>query len=478
MKESLQQNQELRLQQRLTPMQVQFVKMLEMTGPEIEMEVARAVDEMPALEIVDDHKDLAATDDGDTFNETADQMTRADYRDEDDIPSYRLQARNQSADDDRFDPVAANDEASLIESLSAQLAEQDLSPRQLTIAHYIIGNIDDNGYLKRPVDLIADDLAIHQGLDASPDEVKEVWAIVRDLDPAGVGAVDLRDCLLLQLRRLPSSPKVERALEIITHYFDLFSKKHLQRVADAIGASLAQVKEAVDLVRQLNPKPANQISESAIEKSARQIIPEFQVDVDGDSLSLTLLNNIPDLAIQQTFASDDAIPQMPERQRAAALTFIKSRRDEAAAFIKTLKLRQATLFRVMSAIVKLQREFFLTGDETKLKPMILKDVAAITGDDLSVISRATASKYVMTQSGVYPLKFFFNEKPKPDDDASFHQIAASLRQIIENEDKKSPLPDEELTRLLNSRGFPIARRTVSKYRERLGFPVARLRREC
>lgn len=477
MNDSLKLTTQQKLQQRLTPMQVQFVRMLEMSAPEIEEEVTRAVDEMPALEIADSsHDDNDPVSDGE-FNETAEEMMLADYRTDDDIPSYRLEASNHSPDDTYREPVTVSTGETLIETLTSQLAEHDLTPEQAVVADYIIGNLDDNGYLTRDINAIAGDVAINQGIEVTMQQVRETWDIVRRLDPAGVGAVDLRDCLLLQLRRRRHSEAVDDAIEIIAHYFDLFSKKHYERISSATGISPARLKEAVATIRQLNPKPGSMLSSGSVEDTSRHIIPDFNVDTDGDKITLTLLNNIPELRIEQTFSSDTPIPGATERERNNAATFIRQKRDEAANFIRILRLRQETLYRVMSAIVKLQRDFFLTDDESLIKPMILKDIAAMTGYDLSVISRATAAKYVLTRHGVYPLKMFFNERPKVDTDTSSHEIIASIREIIAAEDKNHPLSDETITGMLHDKGFDIARRTVAKYREKSGFPVARLRKE-
>lgn len=475
MKPTLQQQQELKQLQRLTPMQVQFVRMLEMTGPELEGEVNRALDEMPALEIAENQ---GVTSDNDGFNETAEQVQLADYGNDDDIPSYMLDARNRSVNDTYYTPVAVNDELTLAEDLTRQLSELPLSPRQLTIANYIIGNLDSNGYLKRTPEAIADDITFTESVETEAAEVSEVIDIIRTLDPAGVGAVDLRDCLLLQLNRRQPTVEVITAREIITHYFDLFSKKHFDRLADLLGIDTERLTAAVDIISRLNPKPGNQLNDSAIEHSGRQIVPELQVEIDSDNnLTVSLLNNIPDLALSRSFSLDTPMSAtLTPRQRTDAATFIRTRRDEAQAFIKTLQMRQSTLLNVMTAIASLQRDFFLTGDETRLHPMILKDVAAVTGYDLSVISRATASKYVLAPSGIYPLKFFFNERPKADDDVTSHQIIDAIKTIISQEDKRSPLPDETIAAMLSEKGFNIARRTVAKYRERLGLPVARLRK--
>ncbi len=477
MEESLNLSMQQKLQQRLTPQQVQFVRMLEMTGPEVEDEVRRAVDENPALEVSDGEPLPAEQQDDEGFNESAEQMQLADYKTEDDIPSYRLEAGNYSPDTTYYEPVVVDAGDTLIDMLTAQLSEQDLTERQLAIGEYIIGNIDDNGYLARDLMSMESDLAI-QGIDVSMAELKDVFEKVRELDPAGVGAVDLRDCLLLQLRRRKQSDALAHAIEIIEDYFDLFSKKHYDKLCSMMGMSADELKDAMSIIRLLNPKPGSQVNGTTIEDKARHIVPEFSVDVDDGEITLTLLNNLPELQIEESFTAE-TLEQMPKpgKREREAQAFIKQKRDEAAGFIKILRMRQETLYRVMSAIVRLQRDFFLTDDESLIRPMILKDVAALTGYDLSVISRATAGKYVATAGGIYPLKLFFNERPKEDDDVSSHEILAVIKEIIAQEEKKRPLSDEAITARLVERGYDIARRTVAKYRERLGFPVARLRRE-
>lgn len=476
--ESMIMTQEQRLQQRLAPMQVQFVKVLEMTAPEVEDEVRRVVDENPALEMRDEAEDISGNNE-DRFTETAEDMQKADYRTEDDIPSYRLEAGNRSINDTYYEPIAVASGDTIIENLESQLGEIDIEDSKRLVARYIIGNLDDNGYLTRDIGAISDDLAFG-GYDVDYDVVKEMFDLVRTLDPAGICAVDLRDCLLLQLRRKEPSLSVKIATEIIADYFDLFSKKHYERLCNQLGIDNEALKDASALIASLNPKPGSIITGSADDARLRHIIPDFSVDVDdNNNLQLTLLNNIPELQIEASFAENALKPRgrTLTRGEEAAQQFIKQKRDEANTFIKVLKMRQQTLFGVMSAIVKLQREFFLTEDESRISPMILKDINQLTGYDLSVISRATANKYVATSGGVYPLKLFFNERPKEDDDISFHEIQAVLKEIIDNEDKNKPLSDEAITAQLKKRGYDIARRTVAKYRERMGLPVARLRRE-
>ena len=480
MKESLSQSLEQRLQLRLSPMQMRLVRMLEMTEPEIEEEVRREVDDNPALEVVD----APASDDtaSESYDESAEQMQLADYRDEDDIPPYRLEANNRSADDVHFEPVAVAAGESLMESLMSQLAETDLTQRQLAIARYIVGNLDDNGYMTRTLPQIDDDLAIDAGIEVEMSEIKDIFARIRSLDPAGVGAYDLRDCLSLQLRRMPETVAVKTAREIVDNYFDVFSLRHFDRLASLLGISREALKEADDVIRSLDPKPASRFGESDADDRARHIVPDFYVEVDrNDRITVSMPGNLPELAIESSFDIDDDNVVAGEgdggARRREALTFITNKRREASDFIELLRMRRTTLLKVMEAIAKWQRAFFVSEDDSRLRPMVLKDIAGVTGMDISVISRATAGKYVATQGGVYPLKFFFNERVSEEEDASSREILSSLRALIEEEDPSSPLSDDALTARLTAMGYSIARRTVAKYRERLGLPVARLRKK-
>ena len=480
MKESLSQSLEQRLQLRLSPMQMRLVRMLEMTEPEIEEEVRREVDDNPALEVVD--TPAAGEEPTEAYGESAEQMQLADYRDEDDIPPYRLEANNRSADDVRFEPVAVAAGESLMESLMSQLAETDLSQRQLAIARYIVGNIDDNGYMTRTLPQIDDDLAIDAGIEVDMAEIKDIFARIRTLDPAGVGAYDLRDCLSLQLRRMPDSEAVRTAREIVDNYFDVFSLRHFDRLTSLLGISRESLREADEVIRSLDPKPASRFGESDADDRARHIVPDFYVEVDRkDRITVSMPGNLPELAIERSFDVDDEISvadtgETSMRKR-EALSFISSKRRDASDFIELLRMRRVTLMKVMEAIARWQREFFLSEDESRLRPMVLKDIAGAIGMDISVVSRATAGKYVATQGGVYPLKFFFNERVSEDEDASSREILLALRVLIQEEAPSSPLSDDALTARLTEMGYNIARRTVAKYRERLGIPVARLRKK-
>ena len=482
-KESLHLTQEQRLQQRLSPQQVQFVRLLGMNRTEMEDEVRHEVLDNPAIEIAD-------SDDSSDGEVPAEEMTTdnnvtpdsADPEDEpeDDVPAYRLNISNRSADDKVYEPIITN-ESTLIDYLSEQISEHDLSEKQQTIADYIIGNIDDNGYLTRSVEAISDDIVFQMGIEVDEDEIQSVLQMIRDLDPAGIGAKDLRDCLLLQLERLPGSDDNLLAYKIIDCYFPEFSKKHYDRIITALKTDKEGFRRALEVILSLNPKPGS-LYGGGDNSKAQHIIPDFSVEVDGDNITLTLLNNIPELQIEESFQTmydDISVKRVRNRSEEEANRFVKDKYESAATFIKMLKQRQVTLFSIMRAILERQKQFFLTEDESLLRPMVLKDIASDTGYDLSVVSRATSGKYVMTQGGIYPLKFFFNEgiRHESGEDVSSREIQSALKEIIEGEDKKKPYSDEVLCTLLNQRGYEIARRTIAKYRERMGFPVARLRKE-
>ncbi|MGM9856853.1 MAG: RNA polymerase factor sigma-54 [Candidatus Limisoma sp.] len=482
-KESLHLTQEQRLQQRLSPQQVQFVRLLGLNRTEMEDEVRHEVLDNPAIEIAD-------SDDSSDGEVPAEEMTTdnnvtpdsADPEDEpeDDVPAYRLNISNRSADDKVYEPIITN-ESTLIDYLSEQISEHDLSEKQQTIADYIIGNIDDNGYLTRSVEAISDDIVFQMGIEVDEDEIQSVLQMIRDLDPAGIGAKDLRDCLLLQLERLPGSDDNLLAYKIIDCYFPEFSKKHYDRIITALKTDKEGFRRALEVILSLNPKPGS-LYGGGDNSKAQHIIPDFSVEVDGDNITLTLLNNIPELQIEESFQAmydDISVKRVRNRSEEEANRFVKDKYESAATFIKMLKQRQVTLFSIMRAILERQKQFFLTEDESLLRPMVLKDIASDTGYDLSVVSRATSGKYVMTQGGIYPLKFFFNEgiRHESGEDVSSREIQSALKEIIEGEDKKKPYSDEVLCTLLNKRGYEIARRTIAKYRERMGFPVARLRKE-
>jgi RNA polymerase sigma-54 factor len=326
--------------------------------------------------------------------------------------------------------------------------------------------------------LIIDDLAFQHGIEVPENIARQALKEVRSLEPVGIGAKDLRDCLMLQLNALPATPNNYIARLIIADHFDEFSLKHFDRIRSLLKLDADTFQKALDTVLNLNPKPGASIGNSQTDNRSQQIIADFIIDIDDDDIRITLNNNIPDLHIEESFENAVARMEANARKRQEqGREFILSRYNDARDFIDALKLRQETLFAVISAIVKIQKEYFLTEDEHNLRPMALKDVAAITGYDISVISRSTANKYISTPWGILPLRFFFSEGVgEGDDEASAREIQAAIKQIIENEDKRRPLSDDLICRKLNEKGYDIRRRTVAKYRDRLGIPVARLRR--
>lgn len=475
--------QEQKTTQRLSPLQLLLVPLLEMNRGEIEEKVRREMDDNPALEVSEDPQteQINKDEEGEIFNETPEQIQDADYRDEDDIPYYRTNISNRSADDETPNAVIIA-EGSIVDYLMEQIGERELTDRQRLIAEYIIGNIDDNGYLQRKVSAITDDIVFQTGNNVDEQEVEDVLQIVRDLDPAGVGATNLRDCLLLQLERKKGDETHILAYKIIDEYFEPFTKKHYEKIVSTLGIDNEKLKKVMDVIRQLSPKPGNTITGIADESHSQQIIPDFNVDVEGGTINLTLLNNIPDLQISESYSllynkySGKKPSNRREEEEAAD---IKHKYEKASDFIKVLQQRQETLFKTMRAITLRQRDFFLSGDEMKLKPMILKDIADDTGLDVSVISRVTMNKYVTTQWGVYPLKFFFSEglQHESGEEVSSREIQSIIKSVVAAEDKKKPLSDLKLCEILKEKGYEIARRTVAKYRERLSIPVARLRKE-
>lgn len=467
---TLRQNLQTRQVQRMTPMQVQFVRLLEMTTPEIEEEVRHAVDENPALEVSDEqtpHEAETEThDDADSFDD--------DY-DSDDMPTARRGTGTSIG-------IAAADEDTLFSHLERQLGEMNVDPEILRIALYIAGNIDNNGRLTRTLHELETDMATGADIYASEEQMQEAYRLVRSLDPAGIGFIDLRDCLLLQLNRIASdSPDVANAREILTHYYDLYSNKRYDKIQGALGLTAEQMRKAEQVILSLNPKPGTQFGGNRMENAASVIVPDFTVEVDEPNITVSLTSSIPELTISETFRSDDLPERGGETSKSAdkAKAFIRHHRDEAKLFIRLLEMRNESLMKTMTAITRLQRDFFLTDDPEKIRPMVLRDIADITGQDLSVISRATSGKYVSTRSGIYPLKMLFTEKSVADEeDGSIHKVLAALRQVIDDEDKRHPLSDEALKEEMARKGFDLARRTIAKYREeKLGLPVARLRKK-
>ncbi len=463
--------QELSQGLRLSPQQLQLVRLLEMTAPELDEEVARQLDDNPALERAECPEPASEGD----FNETAEQLQRADYRDDDAPPMPR-----SGRPDSDFDIQSTLRSAAptLQEYLEEQLSRSEVPAAAQPLAKFIIGNIDPTGYLSTSLRSMEASLEA-AGIHVSHEQMLEAFRAVRELDPAGVGAVDLRDCLLLQLRRGEPKPEAEAdwraATEIVQDFFDLLGKKHYPQLMRETGLDAEALRRAIAVVRSLNPKPGLQVGDEEAERRATTIVPDFQVEIDGDRAHVALLSAPPALQVEESFEREAARPAATPRERQAQ-AFIKMKRDEAANFISVLRRRSDTLMAVMRAIVDMQWPFFLSGDPADLRPMVLRDIAEHTGLDISVISRAAQGKYVETPAGVFPLKMFLNERQAEDSDATSHTLLQAVKDVIDGEDPAHPLSDQAICDALAQRGIDMARRTVTKYRERLGLPPARLRK--
>ncbi len=481
LKQSLQQ----KLLQKLSPQQIQMIKLLEIPTLELEQRIKKEIEENPALEEDEDHPvDIESiTGDNDENETDSDEFSLNDYLNDEDIPSYKTYVNNRSRDDEtREVPFAGA--ATYQELLKQQLGLRPLTEKQLILGEFIIGNIDEDGYLRRSLRSVSDDLAFMHNITATEDELEEVLEIIQQFDPAGTGARTLQECLQLQIDRLENhNQTISTARQIIQHYFPEFTRKHYDKISQKLNLSPRQLKEAIDEILRLNPKPGGTFADPH-ERSMQTIIPDFILESENDELNLTLNNsNIPELKISQTYAgmieSYQVNKQKANRQQKEAIAFVRQKIDSARWFIDAIRQRQNTLLLTMNAIVQYQREFFLTGDEKKLKPMILKDIADRTGLDISTISRVANSKYIQTAFGIYLLKYFFSEamQTSEGEEVSSREVKAILTECVDNEDKSNPLTDEELTAILQQKGYKIARRTVAKYREQLNIPVGRLRKE-
>jgi len=483
----LKQKLQQKLLQKLSPQQIQMIKLLEVPTIQIEQRIKKELEENPALEEGSEDESLPAeeTEEEQFEEEDKDQeeFTLDDYIEEDEIPDYRLQANNYSKDDEKRAEIPFSGGSSFHEHLESQLGLRDLTDKQKILGEYIIGNIDEDGYLRRELANIVDDLAFLQNVTTTEQELEEVLEIIQDLEPAGVGSRTLRECLLLQLKKRDADvPEVKLAYSIIDQHFEEFSKRHYDKIINRMGISEAELKKAIDEVLKLNPKPGGEFSDT-FSKISQPIIPDFILEHSEEGFDLHLNSrNLPELRLSSTYSEmlrEYSRDKGNKKEMKEAVLFVKQKIDSAKWFIDAIKQRQNTLLLTMNAILEYQREYFVYGDETKLKPMILKDVAEMTGLDISTISRVANSKYIQTHFGIFPLKFFFSEGLQTDsgEEVSTREIKRILQDCIDNEEKRRPLTDERLTEILQEKGYQIARRTVAKYREQLNIPVARLRRE-
>lgn len=481
---ALKQQQELKQTQRLSPLQMQVIKLIELNNVEVEERIKQEIEDNPALEVTEnEHSDSSADDDVSvTDNITQEDIILGDYFSDDDVPDYRLNVSQRKSEPDYIE-ISYYDDKSLHDYLLEQIGLLDLDSDKQTIAEYIVGNIDENGYLQRDLQSISNDLLFQQQIDVNTLQLEDILFEIQDLDPAGVGARDLQECLILQLDREKISSEVKLASTIISDFFEEFSKKHYDKIIKQLGITQEELKEAVDVIISLNPKPGNTLGGN-MQMAMNNITPDFIVESYNGEVTIQLNNsNIPSLRINRNFSEmlkgfSENKTSMSSDDKQAVL-FMKQKVDSAKWFIDAVIQRQNTMQRTMEAIVNIQYDFFLTEDESKLKPMILKDVAERTGFDISTISRVSNSKYVQTNTNIYPLKYFFSEAMQTVDgeDISSREVKSILMESINNEDSSKPLTDDQLTKILNNKGYVIARRTVAKYREQLNIPVARLRKK-
>jgi len=479
LKQSLQQ----KLQQKLSPQQIQMIRLLEIPALEMEEKIKQEIEENPALEEVPegDFEDELPINDVLNSGDNED-FTLGDYKNEDNIPDYKLTTNNYS-DEDRREGIPLSTGSSLHEYLIEQLHLKALSGKEVELAEYVIGNIDQDGYLRREEEAMIDDYSFQSGKIVGKEEIGNAVKIVQEFEPPGVGASNLQECLFLQLKRKVQTPDVHLAKEILENSFEDFIRKHYDKILKRYAVSEEQFKRAIAEIVKLNPKPGS-AWESVLEENSVQLIPDFILENDNGNLILSLNNkNIPELRVNKNYAEMleeySTNRENQSREMRDAVLFVKQKLDSAKWFINAIKQRQETLQNTMKAIIERQKEFFLEGDEAKLKPMILKDISDDTGYDISTISRVSNSKYVQTDFGVYSLKFFFSESMQNDqgEEISAVEIKTILEECIRSEDKRFPLTDDRLTEILKEKGYVIARRTVAKYREQLHFPVARLRKE-
>lgn len=467
----LKQGLQQKLVQKLSPLQIQTIKLLELPTLELEQRVKKELEENPVLDEAND---------GDDHDEGSGNISLSDYSSDDQIPSYKLFANNQGKDlKPEYNTFSVQE--SFHQSLLSQLGYSSMDYKERTIAGFIIGSLDDDGYLRRELDVLADDIEFRQGIETNPEEIEMVLKKVQEFEPVGIGARNLQECLLLQINAEAPTAQQKLAKTILQDYFSEFTKKHYSKILSKLSISEEQLKEAIDVIVRLNPRPGGQVDDSYNDQ-AQQVIPDFILEIkDGEPVMTMPRFSVPELKVNKRYADllINSASKPNSRSGKEAVSFVKQKLDSAKWFIEAIKQRHNTLNNTMNAIIDFQREYFMEGDETKLKPMVLKNIAEKTGLDISTISRVVNCKYIQTHFGIYPLKYFFSEglMTEAGEEVSTREIKMILAESIDAENKQTPLTDEELVTVLQSKGYKVARRTVAKYREQLNIPIARLRKE-
>ena len=479
----LNQKLQLKLSQKLSPQQIQLMKLIQLSTQEFEQRLSREIEENPALDTskdeIEESSDFESGDSTTSDDSDYDEIDVNDYLSDDDIPDYKLKANNYSEDNEKDIPFTSGE--SFNQYLKTQLHSFSLKGEDLIVAEFIIGSLDPFGYLRREIIDISDDLIFTHGINYSENQIQEILDKIYLLDPAGVGAKNLQQCLELQLIRKPKNQVVDLALKIIKNHFDQFSKKHFEKIKTKLNIDEDLLKKSIKEIEKLNPRPGGSHNDN--NKLNSSIVPDFTIKIVDGELKLELNSrNAPELFVSNEYKNMLAgynESKTKNKNQKDAIIFIKQKLDSAKWFIDAIKQRNQTLIYTMTAILNFQKKYFLSGDESKIKPMILKDIAEKINMDISTISRVANSKYVDTPYGIKLIKSFFSEgiKNSKGEEISTIEVKKSLEEIIFNENKKSPYTDDQLTKLLNVKGYPIARRTVAKYREMIGSPVARLRKK-
>ena len=465
----IKQGLELKQTQKMSPLQILTIKLLELPIQSLEQKIRSELEENPVL---DDSPDPNRP-------EESKDISIDELKDDDYIPSYKTRVNNWGKDP-RPEYNSFSVKTSFNQSLMDQLGCRNLDKHQYDIAAFLIGSLDNDGYLRRDIESIVDDLAFRAGIDTNADEVLSVLRIIQDFEPTGVGARDLRECLLLQLQTCKQTPEVQDAERILKDFFQEFSNRHFQKIISRTGMSEARLKKAMARIVKLNPSPGGEVGDS-YEAETQQVVPDFILEDNDGQLSFSMPRfSVPELRVNKKYA--DLLlssKNSSEREQKEAAAFVRQKLDSAKWFVEALKQRQNTLTRTMDAILQYQYEYFATGDETKLKPMVLKDIAEKTGFDISTISRVVNSKYKETDIGIYPLKYFFSEgmENKDGESVSTRELKKVLQECVDAEDKRKPLTDEQLVVEMEKHGYKVARRTIAKYRGQLGIPLARWRKE-
>jgi len=475
----LKQGLEQKLSQKLSPLQIQTIKLIETPIQELEQNVRSEWENNPVLE--EDNKSREEEESGDDSDDIRSKEVSLDeIKEDDNIPGYKLKVNNWGKDErPQYDTFSVRE--SFTESLMEQLGYKDITEHERKVAEFLIGSLDEDGYLRRDIEALIDDLAFRANVETDEEEILRMLKLVQEFEPSGVGARDLRECLLIQLRNSKMTDDTRIAIDILTKCFDDFTGKHFQKIMSRLDISKDELKSAMSRILKLNPSPGGQ-TEVSYEDQAQQIIPDFVVRVnDYGGLEMNMPRfPLPEIRVKQRYTQilEDARNSTDKETRDAAV-FVKQKIDSAKWYVEALKQRHNTLEKTMNAIMDFQHDYFLEGDEKMLKPMVLKDIAEITGFDISTISRVVSSKYVDTHFGIFPLKFFFSEglAAQDGDEVSSRELKRALKDLVEGENKNKPLTDDELVEKMTGLGYKVARRTIAKYRDQLGIPKARLRKE-